>query len=54
MGQVIDLPNREPTRPIAENGKVVQPRRLSYRERRSREHLAPTEIAQLLEAAGLR
>jgi type 1 fimbriae regulatory protein FimE len=35
-----------------ENGKVSPPRRLANRERRSREHLTPDEVARLMAAAG--
>jgi type 1 fimbriae regulatory protein FimE len=52
MGQVIELPQRLPTQPIAQNGKVTPPRRVSNRERRAREYLTPSEMEQLLEAAG--
>src|SRR5262249_18133677 len=37
--------------PTAKNGKVAPPRRLPNRERRTREHLTPAEVEQLIEAA---
>src|SRR4029453_14928693 len=40
-----------PRAPIAVNGKVAPPRRLPNRDRRSREHLTPAEVATLIEAA---
>jgi type 1 fimbriae regulatory protein FimB/type 1 fimbriae regulatory protein FimE len=45
---------REPT-PTPENGKVrkiIPPRRVSNRERRTREHLTPPEVDKLIKAAG--
>lgn len=41
---------RQPSR--TENGKVVPPRRVPNRERRTREHLTPAEVAALIAAAG--
>jgi type 1 fimbriae regulatory protein FimE len=38
--------------PSAENGKLAPPRRVANRERRSREHLTPDEVARLMVAAG--
>jgi type 1 fimbriae regulatory protein FimB/type 1 fimbriae regulatory protein FimE len=38
-------------RPTAENGKVVPPRRVSNRERRTREYLTPHEVDKLITAA---
>lgn len=52
MGQVVDLPARRHRAPIAQNGKVVPPRRRPNRETRTREYLTPGEMEQLLEAAG--
>ena len=40
------------TSPNTENGKVLPPRRLHNAERRSREHLTPDEVAQVIKAAG--
>ena len=52
MGQVLDLPRRRQPAPNAENGKVTLPRRRPNRELRSREYLTPTEVEQLIAAAG--
>lgn len=52
MGQVVDLPARRHRAPIAQNGKVVPPRRRPNRETRTREYLTPEEVGQLIEAAG--
>lgn len=52
MGQVLDLPIRRQPGPIAENGKAVLPRRRPNKELRSREYLTPTEVEQLIAAAG--
>ena len=41
---------REPT-PSTENGKVTPPRRVTNRERRTREHLTQREVDQLINAA---
>lgn len=49
---VIALRNIDRTAPIAKNGKVSPPRRVSNKERRSREYLTPAEIDQIIEAAG--
>lgn len=38
-------------RPTRENGKVAPPRRLTNRERRTREHLTPQEVDKLIKAA---
>jgi integrase len=38
--------------PRIEKGKVVPPRRISNRERRTREHLTPREVEKLIKAAG--
>jgi type 1 fimbriae regulatory protein FimE len=38
-------------RPTPENGKVVPPRRIANRERRTREHLTPQEVDKLIKAA---
>lgn len=42
----------EKARPTTENGKVPPPRRLTNRERRTREHLTPREVDKLIKAAG--
>ena len=52
MGQVIDLPRRRQKAPTTENGKVAPPRRRPNRAIRSREHLTPAEVEQLIAAAG--
>jgi type 1 fimbriae regulatory protein FimB/type 1 fimbriae regulatory protein FimE len=52
MGQVVDLPKRRRKAPATENGKVAPPRRRPNRELRSREHLIPTEVEQLITAVG--
>src|SRR5258708_3201305 len=48
------LTNKSPRRPppSIENGKVGPPRRVANLERRSREHLTPTEVERLVKAAG--
>ena len=48
------LTNRSPRRPSPsiENGKIGPPRRVANLERRSREHLTPTEVERLVKAAG--
>jgi type 1 fimbriae regulatory protein FimE len=51
MGQVIDLPRRQSKASSTENGKVRPPRRKSNRATRSREHLTPLEVGQLINAA---
>ena len=38
-------------RPTLENGKVTPPRRVTNRERRTREHLTPQEVDKLIKAA---
>jgi type 1 fimbriae regulatory protein FimE len=38
--------------PIAENGKVSPPKRVPNSERRSREHLTPSEVERVIKAAG--
>jgi type 1 fimbriae regulatory protein FimB/type 1 fimbriae regulatory protein FimE len=38
--------------PTAENGRVTPPRRVPNAERRTREHLTPTEVEALITAAG--
>jgi type 1 fimbriae regulatory protein FimB/type 1 fimbriae regulatory protein FimE len=38
--------------PSIENGKVVPPRRIPNKERRTREHLTPAEVEKLMAAAG--
>lgn len=52
MGQVPDLPRLRQAGPNTENGKVVPPGRRPNKELRSREHLTPTEVEQLIAAAG--
>ena len=52
MGQVVELPTDRRTAPSADNGKVSPPRRRANRDVRSREHLTPTEVEQLLNIAG--
>jgi type 1 fimbriae regulatory protein FimB/type 1 fimbriae regulatory protein FimE len=41
----------EEVKPIPENGKVLPPRRIANRERRTREHLTPQEVDKLIKAA---
>jgi len=48
MGQVIELPKRRRSSPIAKNGKVAPPRRRPNRELRTREYLTPTEAERLI------
>jgi type 1 fimbriae regulatory protein FimE len=52
MSTVIALASRRRAQPIAQNGKVTPPRRRKNLETRSREYLTPTEVQQLLKAAG--
>src|SRR5450759_2749325 len=51
MGQVIEIRKRRRAAPNALNGKVGPPRRKPNKATRTREHLTPTEIEALLEAA---
>jgi type 1 fimbriae regulatory protein FimE len=51
MGQVIEIRKRRRAAPNAVNGKVGPPRRKPNKATRTREHLTPTEIEALLEAA---
>jgi type 1 fimbriae regulatory protein FimB/type 1 fimbriae regulatory protein FimE len=51
MSAVIDLATRRKVAPISENGKVQPPRRRKNKESRSREHLTPSEVAALIQAA---
>jgi type 1 fimbriae regulatory protein FimB/type 1 fimbriae regulatory protein FimE len=51
MSAVIDLSTRRKVPPISENGKVKPPRRRRNKESRSREHLTPSEVAALIQAA---
>jgi type 1 fimbriae regulatory protein FimB/type 1 fimbriae regulatory protein FimE len=39
-------------KPTLENGKVPPPRRVANRERRTREHLTPQEVDEMIKAAG--
>lgn len=52
MGQVVELTGRRQKAPDIKNGKVPTPRRRPNKELRSREHLTPTEVEQLISAAG--
>ena len=52
MGQVVDLPKGRSMAPTAENGKAAMPRRRPNRELRTREHLTPSEVEQLIAAVG--
>jgi type 1 fimbriae regulatory protein FimB/type 1 fimbriae regulatory protein FimE len=45
------LPSRRTSTPTAVNGKVAPPRRRKNAESRTREHLTPDEVEQLLAAA---
>lgn len=49
---VVHLRPTARTTPTAENGKVAPPRHQPNRERRTREHLTPTEVEKLMTAAG--
>ncbi len=51
MGQVIEIRKRRRAAPNAVNGKVAPPRRKPNKATRTREHLTPTEMEALLEAA---
>lgn len=51
MGQVIVLKTTAKQAPSIENGKVRPPKRVSNRERRTREHLTPEEVDRLMAAA---
>ncbi len=46
------LRGTDSTAPIAINGKVAPPRRVTNASRRSREYLTPDEVAKLMSAAG--
>src|SRR5216684_4310073 len=52
MVNVVRLRAGDNRRPIIENGKVTPPKRVANRERRSREHLTPSEVDKLMAAAG--
>jgi len=52
MIQFVELPSYRRTAPNTENGKVATPRRRPNKELRSREHLTPSEVEQLIAAAG--
>lgn len=52
MGQVVELPKRQRGALNAVNGKVAPPRRRPNCDSRTREYLTPSEVEQLLEAAG--
>lgn len=52
MSTVVHLRTTSRRTPNAENGKVAPPRRLSNRDRRTREHLTPEEVDRLMVAAG--
>lgn len=49
---VVQLRPAARTAPTTENGKVVPPRRVPNRERRTREYLTPDEVEKLMTAAG--
>src|SRR4051812_36039558 len=51
MSAVLAFKNRERRSPAIENGKVAPPRRVTNLERRTREHLTPTEVERLIAAA---
>jgi len=51
MSTVLAFKNRERSFPAIENGKVAPPRRVTNLERRSREHLTPTEVERLIASA---
>jgi integrase len=51
MGEIINLPRGRGLTPTAVNGKVAPPRRRKNSETRTREHLTPDEVEQLLAAA---
>lgn len=51
MGHVVDLQKRRPSTSSIQNGKVIPPRRRRNRDVRAREHLTPSEVEALLEAA---
>lgn len=48
---VVALRHTDSTTPTAENGKVTPPRRVSNKDRRSREYLTTAEVDQLMDAA---
>lgn len=52
MSKIVALRAPRPDVPSTVNGKVTPPRRISNRERRSREHLTPDEVEELMDAAG--
>jgi len=49
---VVRLKTQRRTASTTQNGKVPPPRRVPNAERRSREHLTPAEVDQLIKAAG--
>ena len=51
MSTVLAFRNRKRSSPVIENGKVAPPRRVTNLQRRSREHLTPTEVERLIAAA---
>ena len=52
LRNVLLLKQPERSAPTTQNGKVAPPRRVSNRDRRSREHLTPAEVEKLMTAAG--
>ena len=51
MSTVVEFKRPARRSPTIENGKVAPPRRVTNLERRSREHLTPTEVERLIAAA---
>ena len=52
MNKIIDLSKHRKSPPNTINGKVIPPRRLKNKERRSREHLEEHEVEDLIASAG--
>ena len=51
MSTVVEFKRPARRSPTIENGKVAPPRRVTNLERRSREHLTPTEVERLIASA---
>ena len=51
MGNVLRLSSKRRASPTTKSGKVVMPRRIANRDRRSREYLTEREVKILMEAA---
>src|SRR5436190_21207148 len=52
MSSVLAFKRPKRNSPSIENGKVAPPRRVANLQRRSREHLTPSEVERLIVSAG--